>query len=333
MTDVPRGPVFVAGLERSGTSLMFALLASHPNIAMTRRTNLWTHFYEQYGDLAVDANFERCLATMMRYRRIVKLGLDPDRLRRDFLAGPRTYPRLFALVEAQYAQAIGKPRWGDKSLHTERWAPQIFDAYPGARILHMIRDPRDRYASSKTRWGIRRGGVGAGTGEWLASARLAMEHARRFPDRYRVVRYETLVTRPEETVRELCAFVGEPFAPGMLAMEGGGRFTEEGGNSSYRNHGAGVISSDSIGRFRSVLTARQVACMQLLAADEMALLGYEREPVRLTGPARVRYAVGDLPLELARLVAWRAREGLRNHRGRPVPSYRLVPSAPSERAA
>ena len=34
-----RGPVFVAGLERSGTSLIFALLASHPNIAMTRRTN------------------------------------------------------------------------------------------------------------------------------------------------------------------------------------------------------------------------------------------------------------------------------------------------------
>ncbi|MFN2221113.1 MAG: sulfotransferase, partial [Candidatus Promineifilaceae bacterium] len=45
-------PVYVAGLERSGTSLMYALLASHPRIAMTRRTNMWTHFYNQYGDLA-----------------------------------------------------------------------------------------------------------------------------------------------------------------------------------------------------------------------------------------------------------------------------------------
>jgi len=42
-----RGPIFVAGPERSGTSLLFALLASHSQIAMTRRTNLWKHFYEQ----------------------------------------------------------------------------------------------------------------------------------------------------------------------------------------------------------------------------------------------------------------------------------------------
>jgi hypothetical protein len=46
------------------------LLASHPNIAMTRRTNLWTHFYGQYGDLADDANLDRCLDMMMRYRRL-----------------------------------------------------------------------------------------------------------------------------------------------------------------------------------------------------------------------------------------------------------------------
>ena len=34
-----RGPVFIAGADRSGTTLLFALLASHPNISMSRRTN------------------------------------------------------------------------------------------------------------------------------------------------------------------------------------------------------------------------------------------------------------------------------------------------------
>ena len=33
-----QGPIYIAGLERSGTSLIYALLASHPNIAMFRRT-------------------------------------------------------------------------------------------------------------------------------------------------------------------------------------------------------------------------------------------------------------------------------------------------------
>ena len=163
-------PVFVAGLERSGTSLMFALLASHPDLAMTRRTNLWTHFYRQYGDLSEPANLDRCLATMSRYRRIVKLEPDVERLRRDFIGGDdHTYATLFALLEQQYADRIGRRRWGDKSLHTERYADPILAAYPDARILHMIRDPRDRYASSQTRWQRRRGGIGAGTAEWLAS--------------------------------------------------------------------------------------------------------------------------------------------------------------------
>jgi hypothetical protein len=315
------GPVFVAGLERSGTSLMYALLASHPNIAMTRRTNLWTHFYRQYGDLGDPPNAERCFGTMQRYRRLKKLQLDWERLRHDFDEGEATYPRLFALLEQQHAEQSGKSRWGDKSLNTERYAQPIFAAYEGARVLHMIRDPRDRYASSKTRWTVRRGGVGAGTAEWLASARSALRNERRFPHQYRVVRYETLVRSPEATLAEICAFIGEPYTREMFSLSGAPVFRDKGGNSSY---GRNAISPASIGRYREVLSAREVACIQLLAARDMAHFGYEPDDVRLAPAERVRLALGDVPFEVARLLAWRAREVRRNRRGRPVPAYRLV---------
>lgn len=319
-----RGPVFVAGLERSGTSLLYALLASHPNIAMTRRTNLWTHFYGQYGDLREDANAERCIDMMGRYKRLVVLQPDWDRLRHDFLAGERTYARLFALLEEQHAERLGKPRWGDKSLNTERYADQIFASNPGARILHMIRDPRDRYASSVTRWKRRRGGVGAGTAEWLSSARAAQRHERRYPQQYRTIRYESLASRPEETVRDLCAFIGEDYAPAMLTMEGAPTFKEQGSNSSYEKRAAGVISTNSIGRFREVLAPGQVAFIQRLARGPMTSFAYEPEPVALDADEQLRYALVDLPVESAHLVAWRAREAIRNRHGRPVPEYRLV---------
>lgn len=319
-----RGPIFVAGLERSGTSLLYALLASHPRIAMTRRTNLWTHFYGQFGDLARPANFERCLATMLRYRRIRVLELDPDELRRAFWRGPPTYARLFGLVGEQYAARLGKPRWGDKSLNIERYAELILEAYPGARILHMIRDPRDRFASSLTRWSTRRGGVGAGTAEWLRSADLAtrMQHTR--PDAYRVVRYEALVQAPERTTRQICAFVGERFAPSMLSLEGAPRFREKGSNSSYGRRPPGVISSSSIGRYREVLSPRQVAAIQILAGTAMQAFGYALAPVLLDPRQRAALALYDLPLETARLLAWRGREHVLDRRGRPVPPYRLA---------
>src|SRR5918992_518225 len=194
-----RGRVFVAGLERSGTSLTYALLASHPNIAMTRRTNLWRHFFGQHGDLAEPENLESCLATMRRYKRLVVLGVDLERLRRE-----------------------------------------------------------------------------------------------------------------------------------MLSMEGAPIFREQGSNSSYGRRDPGVISTGSIGRFREVLSPREIAFIQILAGSEMASFGYQRESVRLPPWQRLGLALFDLPVESAHLMAWRARERVRDRIGRPLPGYRLVEA---ERAA
>jgi hypothetical protein len=318
------GPIFIAGLERSGTSLIYALLASHSQIAMTRRTNLWAHFADQYGDLAADENLDRCVGTMRRYTRLAKLRPDWDELLRDFRRGERTYARLFALIEEQHAARAGKPRWGDKSLNTERYAERILAAYPGARILHMLRDPRDRFASSRTRWGVRRGGIGAGTAEWLASARTARHHAAHHPRHYRIVRYEDLARDPAGTLRQICAFVDVEYEPSMLSMTGAPEFRAQGSNSSYGRLEPGAISTASIGRYRGVLSTRQIAFVQRVAGGEMQRLGYDLDDLGLALTQRLRLVFTSFPLELGRLGAWHAREWVRDRRGRPVPAYRLV---------
>ncbi|MEJ2749176.1 MAG: sulfotransferase [Anaerolineae bacterium] len=322
-----RGPIFIAGFERSGTILLFALLASHPRIAMTRRTNLWTYFYDQYGDLSQPENFERCLSMMMRYKRLVVLKPDAERLREEFWQGEATYGRLFALLEQQVAQRLGKPRWGDKSLNTERYAEPIFAAYPGARILHMIRDPRDRYASVLARWKSRRGDVGAGTAMWLSSVSLAETNRKRHPDQYKVIRYETLAAHPEETLREICAFIDEDYAPEMLAMHGAESFREQGSNSSYGQRKPGVISTSSIGRFRQVLSARQITFIQSLATEEMLAFDYQPEPIRLPLSERLQFTLADWPLNLARLLAWRIWYAVKSQTKHTLPAYRIVTEA------
>lgn len=326
-------PVYVAGQERSGTSLMYALLASHPNIAMSRRSNLWTHFYNQYGDLSRPENLAACLAMMMRYKRIRPLQLDPERVRREFRQGAATYGRLFALVQGHYAEHLGKPRWGDKSLHTERYADAIFAAYPQATILHMIRDPRDRYASALTRWEVNRSGVGGGTAVWLSSVKLAEQNRQRYPDRYKIVRYETLAHQPEETLQTICDVIGEPYSPAMLTMNGAKNFRDEGGNSSYTQYAPGKISTRSIGRFRQVLSSRQIAFMQMLCRQQMLTYGYEPDDVALTPAERLRFYLLDVPDNLARMTAWYLREAFLNARGRPVPAYRILPAPDTARAS
>lgn len=327
------GPIFIAGLERSGTSLIFALLASHPRIAMTRRTNLWTYFYNQYGDLSVAENFDRCLKMMLRYKRLLPLQLDPDRLRQEFWRGETSYARLFAMIEEQYAARMGKPRWGDKSLNIERYAGPIFEAYPSAKMLHMIRDPRDRYASALTRWKVSRGGVGAGTAVWLQSMRLAHRNQTRYPDNYRIIRYETLAYHPEETLGEICAFIGEEYTPEMLSMDGAESFRDEGGNSSYGQHEPGRISTRSIGRYRTVLSPRQIAFIQKFARPEMLALSYPLDPIHLPFTERLLFAAVDLPLNLARMQVWNILEAYRNRTGRSLPDYRIVTEVQASHAS
>jgi len=321
-----KGPVFVAGLERSGTSLMYALLATHPGLAMTRRTNMWTYFYGQYGDLSQPQNFENCLSMMMRYKRLVKLKPDPERIRREFEQGSdKSYARLFALLEEHYAERAGKPRWGDKSLNTERYAEPIFEAYPGARILHMIRDPRDRYASVLKRWKVRRGDVGAGTAMWLSSVSLGKENQRRYPDQYKVVRYETLVAQPEEMLGEICDFIGEPYSPEMITMQGAKGFREQGSNSSYGQRKPGAISTSSIGRYRQVLSSRQIAFIQSVAKQEMQRFDYELDAIELAPADRLKLILADWPRNMALLLTWRVREAIKDQTGRKLPDYRIVP--------
>lgn len=319
------GPIFIAGPERSGTSLIYALLASHPRIAMSRRTNMWTHYYNQYGDISQPENFERCLSMMMRYKRLLKLNPDPERIRREFWQGEQTYGRLFALLEEHFAEQLGKPRWGDKSLNTERYADQIFRAYPGARIIHMLRDPRDRYSSSLKRWKVSRSGIGGATALWLTTIGLAERNKALYSEQYMIVRYEDLANKPEEMLRVICTFVGEEYSPEMLSMQGAQKFRDKGGNSSYGQRKPGKISASSVGKFRKVLTERQVAFMQLFSRKSMQAYGYEPDKFHFGMMDWVRYVFFEFPFNVLRMLAWWTREFFLNRVGRDVPSERIVP--------
>jgi len=324
---VDTSPIFIGGIERSGTSLLYALLASHPNIAMTRRTNLWAYFYNRYGDLHNPHNFERCIEAMMKFRRLWILKPDYAALRREFWQGKPDYIRLFSLLWEQIAARQQKPRWGDKSLNTEKYADIIFEAYPEAKILHILRDPRDRYASALKRWKKIRGGVGSGTAMWLASVRLAERNIEKYPNRYKIVRYESLATNPEETTREVCDFLGEVFYPEMLTMKGAETFRDEGGNSSFEQHGAGTISTRSIGRYRSYLSKEDIGFIQWTAGKKMTTYDYTLDAVRLSGKKQFTFPMVTIPWNLARMIAWNGREAMLDRSGREIPSDRIVPES------
>lgn len=316
-------PILVTGADRSGTTLLYTLLASHPDVMMVRRTNLWRWFDSKFGDLSDPSNLDRCVDALLRYKRLDVLDVRRDELLNEFRAGEPTYGRLFELMFRQAAERQHRTRWGDKSLHTELYTDRVLEAWPDAKIVQLIRDPRDRYASVVGRRGSELNSPGSIMGRWLKSVRAGERHARRHPNAFTMLRFEDLVTEPERRLRDVCEFLQLDFDAAMFDMGGGDDRTSEGANSSFDPIPPGSISRKPIGRYREHLDRETIAMIQGVARRPMERWGYE--PEHLDSPfARHAFTSGiTVPLVLARATAWRGLELLRETRGRSVPDERL----------
>ena len=246
-------PIFIGGLHRSGTTLMRRLLDSHPHIACGPESNMFR-----------DNQLERIYTYL---RTIWARGLDPS-----YEFAPHTVDQVMAgLIHAVVmpnSQKQGKPRWAHKTPETILFIDTLFALFPAAQFIHLIRDPRDAFCSvreraAKTtpRWGTKTPGRTAA--EWCRGIHSGLAWRER-PDRYREVRYEELVSQPEATLRPLFAFLGEPWAASVL-----------------ENH---PTFSTSVGRWRSELSAAEVAAIEAVAGETMRALGYPLSPASLSRP-------------------------------------------------
>lgn len=290
MTPVGTAPIFIGGLSRSGKTQLRIVLGAHPEISLTRRTRMWDRFYARFGDLHEPPNLDRCLSTMLRDPGVQQLAPDEHRVRRELAEGPRTYARLFGLMHQHHAERAGKRRWGDQLGFVERFADPIFAAFPSARMVHMVRDPRHRSFSSR-RWLVSRARLGWETAMWLRSAELAVHNQRLYPGRYLILRYEAFSARPVDTAEAVCSFIGERFLPPMADALRGLRL--DGCNAGPRP--ASIAD----------LSAPDTAFLDRYAGCEMARFGYPRVGAPLTPRDRVAFGLATWPLNRLSMAAWR----------------------------
>lgn len=277
-------------------------IESLTSIAISRRAELWTHHLRRHGSLVKDSDARRAVAALLEDRQVASLVDDADGLLVDFFAGPRTYARLFALVGRQHARRRGARRWGDQTALLERRAPDILDAFDEARIVHMIRDPRDRYAAARRAGGVGRGGVGGAIEEWMESVALAERHGRRWPARYLTVRYEDFSTSPVATMRRVMRLLGEeePTVAGSIEVS------------------PELLAG--IGLYRH-LARRTVAVMERRCGPIMVRHGYELATPALSVAERIGLELVDRPVSAATALARRLRSAsARRQSGRALTS-------------
>jgi hypothetical protein len=270
---------------------------------------LWTSYYNRYGDLNQAGNLDRCLAGLMRSKHIRTLIPDFARIKRDLETAPVSYGRLFALVHEHHAEKIGKTRWGDQTEFIERYADHIFSAYPDAKFIHMLRDPRDRYEAMQHK-SHRRSGLGVATARWHASAMLAQRNQSKYSGHYKVIRYEAMVTNPETILYETCEFLGEEFFSNMIQIQGETRFAVR--NQSDKDESRGPLTTKYIGGYRNGLSIREVAYTQKQLERLMSTFGYSLDPIRFSWNESLRSHLLDETVNSFYKLGWQIKDITKN---------------------
>ncbi len=270
------GPIVITGLDRSGKTALRAILDSSREIAFIRRSYLWTRIHGRFGDLGDDRNLVACVAALRRHPELQERGVDIDAVAREMHGGPRTYGHLFQRIGSQIAASTGRSRWGAQEGGAESSLRAIFEAFPTARVVHMVRDPRDRHADlvSKRRSA---GMVALSARRWRESVRAIADDVGEAGARCHIVRYEDLLAQPASTVTEVCAFIGEP-EPERLASTA----------TAWIGRAGIDYDRSLIGSWTTRIPAWEGAYLQAHLGDEMASFGYASVPITLSASERLR---------------------------------------------
>ena len=226
------GPVFVVGMWRSGTSLLYTLLNQHPGIALMYEADLplLPQLFRSDGSKADWLErWEFWNSALTRHR------ID----RRQIPHNLRDLPSAAEIVWKQYA---GGAVYGEKSPNYYDSLQWLSREFPNARFVVIWRDPADicrsiiRAAQNGSSYFAKRGI----THRALIGTRRLKRECEALVQRgvpLHEIQYEEMIKEPERILSGICSFLQIPFDPQMASLDGADR------SAIYEaDHHAGVKS-------------------------------------------------------------------------------------------
>lgn len=280
-TSTRNGPIFVVGAPRSGTTLLQRMLRSHPRISSPTGES---HFIvpllrnaPAYGSLAERANIRAVLGEMHRINaEFMETDFHGLAFDLDAIAGAihtRGVATMPALIDALFrlnAEGEGKARWLEKTPYYIMHVDALLAAFPSAQFVHIIRDGRDAVLSMLERAeDIRVFNVDAGARLWRRYVEAGQAAGRRLPaGRYYEIRYEDILAAPQEAVKGLCDYLGEPVSDKVIDFQ---KSSDPATKTPLLRQG---LQAGNREKWRKAMTPRQIRVFEGIAGECLAACGY-----------------------------------------------------------
>jgi hypothetical protein len=279
-------PIFIVGPMGSGTTLMRLIVDSHDNIAIAQETSImraylahrWIPFHRHGGEW---------------YGRLGWSDDELDARMREFYGG----------MFERFAAEQGKARWGDKTPWHAWHLRELNRVFPDAVFIAMVRQPGAVATSVSERF---RQNWGGAVKHWVNTTTEQVQRGIELGDRLLMVRYEDLVTEPETTLRELFAWLDEPWSDRLLEhdkvhAERGTAQQVEGATRSDR-----PIGTDRIAAWANDKSPEQLAVLTKKAGALAHFYGYDLADPAALAPMSVPGAPGRKTLTGTDLAARKA---------------------------
>lgn len=298
LPDYYERPIFVVGHRKTGTTLVQELLDGHPELAvLPGESNHFNTFLPRPSErIAADAQAWWLL------RLITPSGIPPFwALGREHAAYASFTARLLGLGAANRGRDVlgmaavalapgERLAWVEKTPGHEHRREQILEAYPQARFVHVVRDPRSVAAA------IVRLDRATGRQTDLVDVGLTIRRSfeaaeRNRGERYLLIRYEDLVVDPEGVMRRVAGFAGIEWSDSLLTPTVGGVGATS--NSSWpARQVTGEIEARRLDLWREELGDRQTGLIAAATGDAARRHGYElpRPGLREVAEVSVRRA-------------------------------------------
>ena len=281
--------IFNIGARRSETLWLQRIVAAHPDVtALPSETHL----------------FSAGIAPLMeRFQHAARASPQIGAVYADRATLIHAVRDLCDVVFADLVQSESG-RVAERTPQHARHLDLIYEIYPDARFVHIIRDGRDVARSIVARgWGP--SGIADAAREWRTT--VASARAARIPaDRYLEVRYERLLADPESEIRSLYEWLSLPVASEVLDAA----LAEARAKTNVTGGEVGT------GKWRRELSAADRAAFGDVAGNLLDELGYDADELE------VRARPSDSMRRRLRAGARAARSPLRRERAAAPPAAR-----------
>jgi len=250
--------VFVLGAPRSGTTLMFSLIASHP----------------QFASISVESYFfhKRNIFNLNNYSELEKGCNQIQYSMENLILASKDLIDLFD----NFADCIKKD--ANRTRIVEKTPIHIFSLnymllhYPNAKFINMIRDGRDSYVSIKRLDSCSNMPVSEFSRLW----RRCIVSRRKIGDHPNIldVKYEDLVANPTDVTRKVMIFLGETFVPNQIesraSIDAIKKFKLITGHEKIQES----ITNHSTSQWKTQLSSEEVKKIEKIAGNELKYLKY-----------------------------------------------------------